>query len=384
MTTLRRRTFLGLGWSGAAQVSVQAVQFAASIALARLLGPQEFGLIGMVLVFTGFASILLDKGLRAALIQRRDLTDRHVDTVFWINVGVGAVLTSVFVAATPLIAGFYGESSLRALTPIMALTFVPASLSFAQSALIDKALDFRSRFWIETTSAVVSGGLLEDQVTLALGAEAREEAIATKRILKAPLEVFAIPDVADATIAAKPRYQRRHRVHARHERERHGRPVAEAAGDLVGVDVHQRPGAGRQRGAAPVTVKRPSDAAHGRLTCGAPRSPAHRLHGAAVSPAGRQGREQGHRPGAQIEDILVAEPGQVFECGRHDSRDQSAIAVVTSDGHVASRLALKVLAACQQCMIRLLELLASVLSTTRVLLGPLSVSTSARSPWTFS
>jgi O-antigen/teichoic acid export membrane protein len=157
MTSLRRRTFSGLGWNGAAQISAQAIQFATSVALARLLGPQEFGLIGMVLVFTGFASIFSDMGLRAALIQRRDLTDRHVDTVFWINVGVGAVLTAVFVAAAPLIAGFYGESSLRALTPIVALTFVPAALSSAQSALIDKALDFRSRFWIETTSAVVSG-----------------------------------------------------------------------------------------------------------------------------------------------------------------------------------------------------------------------------------
>jgi O-antigen/teichoic acid export membrane protein len=156
-TGLRRRTISAISWNGAAQFLVQALQFLTSMAMARLLGPGEFGLMAMVMVFSGFASIFSDMGLGAALIQRKDLSDRHINTAFWINVGMGVFLTSLFLGAAPLVAGFYHQPQLRLVTALVSLTFIPTALTGAQYALLDKSLNFRARFWVEATSAFGAG-----------------------------------------------------------------------------------------------------------------------------------------------------------------------------------------------------------------------------------
>ena len=82
MGEFRARTLSALSWSGIAQVARQLLQFVISVILARLLSPQEFGLIGMIVVFTGFARIFSDIGMGAALIQKLNLEQRHLNTVF--------------------------------------------------------------------------------------------------------------------------------------------------------------------------------------------------------------------------------------------------------------------------------------------------------------
>jgi amino acid adenylation domain-containing protein len=155
--SLRQRTLAGLGWSGATQVLGQAFQFGFSVALARLLTPAEFGLVGMILVFTGFASSLADFGMGASLIQKPSPSQAHLSTVFWLNVAVGTFLTLLFSATAPLIAGFYQEPRLTPLTIAMASTFLLGSLSVVQNALLSKSIDFRARFRIEGVATIVSG-----------------------------------------------------------------------------------------------------------------------------------------------------------------------------------------------------------------------------------
>jgi len=157
MTSLRSRVLAGLGWSGATQAAVQLFQFGFSIALARVLIPADFGLVGMVAVFTGFASSLGDLGLGASLIQKPSLSERHLDSVFWLNVAVGAVLASLFGLTAPLVARFYGEPRLVTLTTALAFSFLLGSLSGVHGALLSKSIDFRARFRIESVSVVVSG-----------------------------------------------------------------------------------------------------------------------------------------------------------------------------------------------------------------------------------
>jgi PST family polysaccharide transporter len=148
-----------LGWNAAAQFSVQVLQFGTSVAIARLLGPQELGLMAMIMVFTGFAAIFYDMGLGSALIQRKDLSEGHLNSVFWINAGTGALMTVLFMASAPLIARFYGQPALRLLTMVVSLTFIPAALGVVQVSVLGKELNFRARFWIETISTLVSGAL---------------------------------------------------------------------------------------------------------------------------------------------------------------------------------------------------------------------------------
>ena len=130
MIDLRRRTLLGLGWRASSQIIGQALQLALFVVLTRLLDVRDFGLMGMIYVFTGFAQSLADMGLGAAVVQKRDLSDQHLSSVFWVNVGVGTLLTLVFGLAASLVASFYGESLLRALTTVVALNFVLSSVPY--------------------------------------------------------------------------------------------------------------------------------------------------------------------------------------------------------------------------------------------------------------
>lgn len=166
MNNLRQRTLVGLGWNGAARLLGQLLQLAATVILARLLSPKEYGLLGMVLVFTGFATYVADMGLGASIIQRSTVTERHLNSVFWLNVATGIALSAVFGLSAPLIARFYQEPQLRMLTVAIALSFLVNSLNVVQSALLDKALNFRTKFWIETVSYVASGAVA---VALAFG-----------------------------------------------------------------------------------------------------------------------------------------------------------------------------------------------------------------------
>ena len=157
MNPLRQRTVAGLGWSGANQVVSQLLQFAFSVALARLLSPAEFGLVGMIIVFTGFAASLADLGLGASLIQRPSVSEAHLNAVFWLNVAMGGLLTTLLCATAPLIATFYGEPQLQLLTMAVAGTLLLSSLSAVQSALLSKSIEFRLRFWIDMAATAASG-----------------------------------------------------------------------------------------------------------------------------------------------------------------------------------------------------------------------------------
>ena len=157
MKDLRQRTVSGLGWNAGTQALAKALQFAVLIVLAHLLSPGEFGLIGMILIFTGFASTIADIGLGASIVQAQALSDEILDSVFWLNVAIGSALTIIFILAAPLVSGFYGEPQLRLLTVALAFNFILDSTTVVPFALLQKSLDFRSRFWIEAIAIPISG-----------------------------------------------------------------------------------------------------------------------------------------------------------------------------------------------------------------------------------
>ena len=157
MNNLRQRTLSGLGWNGATQILSAVLQFIISVILARLLSPRDFGLIGMVLVFTGFASSLSEMGLGASLVQHRAVSDRHLNSVFWVNIAAGTLLTILFGLLAPLIARFYQEPMLRWLTATIAFNLTLSSLNVVQNALLVRTLNFRTKFRIASVSIAVSG-----------------------------------------------------------------------------------------------------------------------------------------------------------------------------------------------------------------------------------
>src|ERR1700752_4163817 len=112
MKDLKGRVIRG----GLAKVLAQGVSFTLRIGslmiLARLLGPKDFGLVGMVTAFTGVLNLFRDFGLSSAAIQRETVTDEQVSTLFWINILLGVLLGLIAVAMAPVIAAFYHEPRL--------------------------------------------------------------------------------------------------------------------------------------------------------------------------------------------------------------------------------------------------------------------------------
>lgn len=157
MQDFRRRTLDALSWSGAAQFVRQLIWLVLGIVLARLLTPRDFGLIAMIVVLTGFASLFLEAGFGPALIHRQDAAERHFSSVFWANLSLGAALTLLVAAGAPAIARFYGEPLLVPLTRVVSVIFLFNALGVVPDALFRKRLDFRAIARVEIVSLLVPG-----------------------------------------------------------------------------------------------------------------------------------------------------------------------------------------------------------------------------------
>jgi O-antigen/teichoic acid export membrane protein len=154
---LRQSTLAGVGWASLAQVGKQGVQFIVAVILARILTPEDFGLVGMILVFTGFVILMGELGFGAAIIQRQTLEERHYSSIFWLNVLTGFALTGLVMIAAPLIARFYREPQLVALTRVLALSFAVNSFGVVQSAILNRAMKFRWLALLELAAVMVAG-----------------------------------------------------------------------------------------------------------------------------------------------------------------------------------------------------------------------------------
>ena len=154
---LRGKTVAGVSWTMFSQISRYGTQFIIDIILARLLTPDDYGLIGMVTVFTGFALIFTDLGFGAALVQKKDATSKHYDSIFWLNGFAGITLTLLFIVGAPLIASFYDQALLAPVTMLISLNFLFGSLGLIQKTLLRKAMDFRKLAFAELTALLLAG-----------------------------------------------------------------------------------------------------------------------------------------------------------------------------------------------------------------------------------
>lgn len=143
MSEYKGKVLRALSWSAGGKVFSQVISLGFGIALARMLTPDDFGLIAMMMVFTGFAALLTDVGLGSALVQKADVTELHYNTVFWTNLGLGIALTAVICFCSPLIAEFYGRQELTDLGYILSLQFVLGALALVPRQRLVKELSFK-------------------------------------------------------------------------------------------------------------------------------------------------------------------------------------------------------------------------------------------------
>jgi O-antigen/teichoic acid export membrane protein len=155
--TLETRTVRGIGWSATSQIAQLLITILISAILARLLTPSDFGLIAMVVVFSNFVAIFSGFGLTSAIVQKKEVSDEALSSSFWINVGLGALLTMALAASAPLIAAFYSQPRLTPLVVFISTTFFIASFGSVQRALLTRRMNFKALAVIDICAIGISG-----------------------------------------------------------------------------------------------------------------------------------------------------------------------------------------------------------------------------------
>jgi len=141
---------------GAVTMTAQAIKFllhtGSTIVLARLLTPQDYGLVAMVTAIAGFVMLFKDMGLSMATIQKAEINHSQVSTLFWINVAVSLVLALILAIAAPIISWFYSEPRLTYITLVLAGTFIFSGLTVQHQALLRRQMRFSALAAIEIGS----------------------------------------------------------------------------------------------------------------------------------------------------------------------------------------------------------------------------------------
>ena len=155
--SLKDKTVKGVGWSAIDNVIQIGVTFLVSIVLARLLSPDDYGLIGIIAIFTTVCTALINGGFTTALIRKKDATDDDYNTAFITNLGVSIVLYALIFLCSPLIADFFGREELLALTRVSSLGMIIGALALVQQTRLTKRIDFKSQTKITLIASVSSG-----------------------------------------------------------------------------------------------------------------------------------------------------------------------------------------------------------------------------------
>lgn len=154
---LKDKTIKGTIWSGIDNVAQFGVTFIVSIVLARLLSPDDYGLIGIIAIFTAVCQALINGGFTTALIRKKDATDDDYNTAFIVNLGVSVLLYVVIFLISPFIAVFFHREELVSLTQVSSLGMIIGALGLVQQTRLIKRIDFKTQTKITIVASVASG-----------------------------------------------------------------------------------------------------------------------------------------------------------------------------------------------------------------------------------
>jgi O-antigen/teichoic acid export membrane protein len=157
VSDLKHKTVKGFFWSSIESIFSQGMGIIFGIFLARLLSPQEFGLLGMITIFISVAQVFVDSGLSQSLIRKQDCTTSDYSTIFWVNIVIGLLSYTLIWIAAPYIARFYGKPELILLTRVTSLAIIIGSVTLIQQTILTKDLDFKTLTKSSAAGTLISG-----------------------------------------------------------------------------------------------------------------------------------------------------------------------------------------------------------------------------------
>ncbi len=155
MGTIGGRTARGGGVTMLSHGVKFAISIVATAILARLLSPQDYGLIGMVAVATNFVAMFKDLGLSLATIQRSEISVEQISTLFWVNLTLSVATMILMILLAPAVSWFYGDSRLTMITIVSAFGFVVGGLTVQHEALLKRQMRFMALSAIAVASMVI-------------------------------------------------------------------------------------------------------------------------------------------------------------------------------------------------------------------------------------
>ncbi len=155
--SLRSKTFRGLSWSFIDLAGGRVVQFVIGIILARLLFPEQFGLVGMLSIFISVSQCFLDSGFGAALIQKREVTHTDTCSIFYFNILVGLTAAGLLCLIAPWISAFFNQPVLTPIARALSLTIVIDSFGLIQGTILTRKIDFKTQTHVSLIANILSG-----------------------------------------------------------------------------------------------------------------------------------------------------------------------------------------------------------------------------------
>lgn len=155
--SLKNKTVNGIGWSAADAFLGQGVTFIVGLVLARLLSPEEYGLIGIVAIFTTILSGFVDSGFSNALIRKQYVTEEDYNTEFIVNMVMSVAMCLLMYIIAPAIARFFDRPQLILLVRVMGLLLIFQALSIVQMTILSRNIDFKTKTKASVISAIISG-----------------------------------------------------------------------------------------------------------------------------------------------------------------------------------------------------------------------------------
>ena len=157
--SLKQKTVKGLGWSALDNTARYGMQFVIGIVLARLLSPDDYGLLGLVGIVTVVCTALVNGGFTTALIRKKDATEEDYNTAFICNLLMSLLLFAAVFLCAPLIADFFGRVELTALVRVSSLGLIIGALGMVQQTRLTKRIDFKTQTKITIAATALSGAV---------------------------------------------------------------------------------------------------------------------------------------------------------------------------------------------------------------------------------
>lgn len=155
--SLKTKTVKGVGWSAAETFLARGVSFVVGLVLARILSPDEYGLIGIVMIFVTVIEGFVDSGFSSSLVRKIEANDDDYNTMFLTNMVISVVMFALLYFSAPSIATFFERQELTALIRVMGLLIIFQALSIVQNTILTRKIDFKTKTKAAVLAAVVSG-----------------------------------------------------------------------------------------------------------------------------------------------------------------------------------------------------------------------------------